>query len=209
MRNWQHTRTTTINGILICFWLLFSYFWTKWGWNSTATLFDYHWWYDTAGHAVFGFAGGLTLLYLFHTYAVVGIFRFAGKKFLGIIIVAIITLIGIFWEAGELLWDLRIQPNYFSWLGVAQINSIDTTVDLLTNTFFSAFSMLTYSCYSRVYEYLYPNEDEKEEIEEIIALIRHASLQIGARRRENLKHIVPALRELIRIARDKRKLQKK
>ena len=43
------------NAALAVSWTLFAYFWL-WGWNDDL-FFDFGWWFDTAGHAIFGFFG--------------------------------------------------------------------------------------------------------------------------------------------------------
>ncbi len=67
--------------VLVIYWSVHIYIWLIWGWEDSG-LFDPAWWFDEAGHALFGAMGALTLLYLYRTYSLHGIFRFAGKKHL-------------------------------------------------------------------------------------------------------------------------------
>lgn len=192
------------NLAFISFWLLFLFTW-GYLWQD-AELFGKAWWFDVLGHTVFGFFGAFTLLYLLRVYAIKGIFVFAGRFFLSIFIISIITILGVFWEVGELLWDLKLQPDYFNWIAKAQKNSVDTTVDILTNTGFAFFAMLLYGLYNKWYEKYYPNEYEKEEVIEMQAKIARFSKDIRKRRKKYFKEeMKPVLKELVRNIKEKTK----
>ncbi|MBI2056614.1 MAG: hypothetical protein HYT37_04555 [Candidatus Sungbacteria bacterium] len=186
----------------IIYWLAHFYIWAVWGWEDTAKLFTAPWWFDETGHALAGVMGSYTILYYTQNYIAQGIFRIMGKFFLAVIIIACVSLVfGVGWEGGELAWDAWIQPNYFSWLGKAQADSADTTIDILVTTVFSILAMACYGLYNIVYKKLYPNEDEQLNIEYLKHLIHYVSREVVKRRRSHLKQIVPALRELIHTAR--------
>ncbi|MCH7882854.1 hypothetical protein IIA95_00315 [Patescibacteria group bacterium] len=196
--------TKPYNLAFIIFWLLFLFIW-GYLWQD-GQLFGKAWWFDTLGHAVFGFFGAFTLLYLLRVYAIKGIFVFAGRVFLSVFIIAIITILGVFWEAGELFWDLTLQLDYFNWIAKAQKDSIDTTADILTNTGFAFFAMLFYGLYNKWYEKYYPNEYEKEEITKMKTKIARFSKDIRKQRRRYFKkEMKPALKELVENIKEKTK----
>ena len=177
------------------FWVGFLYIWGLSGWQD-AELFNKVWWFDTAGHALFGIAFAWMLLLIISGHAVKGAFLFTGKIFLSIVVIAGVMLVGILWEAAERLWDWYLQPNYFMWLAKAQKDSVDTVSDILVN-FCSAFFFVTcYHIYNIIYEKWHPDEAEKTEIEETIEMIQYVSEKIRRRRREHLPKLKPALQNL-------------
>ncbi len=189
----------------IVFWLSFAYIWLVIGWKDTNKLFTPHWWFDEVGHALFGTMGSCTLLFLFQNYAAKGVFRITGRFFLALVIIAIISLLGVLWELVEFIWDMWLQPEHFDWLGKAQSDSIDTMIDILVNASFSTLVMGIYGIYNMLYTKIYPDESALFQIEELTGEIKAISHAIGQHRREHLRHIVPALRELIHTARERRK----
>ena len=187
-----------LNIVIIISVLAFIYIWGIWGWRDSE-LFDAAWWFDTAGHAIFGFGVGLALIYLISTYAAKGIFLFAGKRLLAVVVISIIMIVGILWEAVELLWDAYLQPNYFSWYAKAQESSIDTTIDILVNLIFVSFAMIAYRLYTNIYEKLNSNKAEENEINETIEMINHLSQKIRTRRHEHIRHLQSALKQLFQL----------
>ncbi|MBI2450791.1 MAG: hypothetical protein HYV52_00415 [Parcubacteria group bacterium] len=187
--------------LIFIFWLVFfARSVLYWG---EAELFSRIWWFDEINHAIFGFVGGLTLIYLIRNYAAAGIFTFAGQKIFGVIVIAIITLLGMFWEGAELWWDLHLRPSYFNWLAIAQKDSADTTIDLLTNSIFAFLAVLLYKVYNYFYFWIYPDESEKEDIEAAKSAIKLLTKNIRERRRENLTQLWPTLKELFDNFREK------
>lgn len=185
--------------------LFFIYIWGVQGWNDTE-LFNRTWWFDASGHAIFGFFGALLLIYAIRTYAAKGIFIFSGQKLLMVIVVAGITILGVVWESLELIWDIRLQPNYFNWIAQAQKGSADTTIDLVINTFFALLGVLSYSGYNSIYHKLYPDEAEKSEIEDTIEMIRSVSENISRRRRKKLQNLRPVFKDLFDLLKEKMKI---
>lgn len=201
INRWRQFRTPVI---LALFWFTYVYTWVVWGWRDTNTLFSAPWWFDETGHALYGVMGSVTLLHFFQNYAAKGIFRITGRFFLSLIVISIVALLGVFWELCEFIWDMWLQPEYFDWLGKAQSDSIDTSLDIIVNTLFSTFAIGIYGLYNFFYKKLYPEEIEMFQVEELIDDIRHISRKIQSRRREHLRHIVPEVKKLIRTIRQNR-----
>ena len=178
------------------FWVLFFYVWGVIGWRDAA-LFSAGWWFDTAGHALYGIVGAFTLLHLYKTYSVHGAFYITGRKHLMKDIIADIGIGGILWEGLELLWDWHIQPDYLVWFAKAQKGAADTTIDILVNITGAAIAMLLYYCFDKTYEWLYPNSIEETEIAETIEMLQEVSKRVRRRRREHIKPLRPFLKELI------------
>jgi len=173
------------NLLLAVAWIIFVYIWGIWNWKETE-LFKMTWWFDTAGHAVFGALGSLTLLYFYMPYSAE-------------LVIAKITKWGIYWEAGELFYDYFIQPNFAGWLAQAQKGSADNIIDILTTYFSARLAMF-------VYKHFYQKKEIEEEIDEIAERIEKISKIILIRRRKQLKELPPkmksAIKKLFRAVRD-------
>ncbi len=197
--------------VLAIYWGVHIYIWLIWGWKDTE-LFNSAWWFDEAGHALFGVTGALTLLYFYRTYSLHGIFRFAGKKHLTKDIVEDVAIFGILWEFGEMIWDLYFQPNFIQ-LAMAQKGVIDTVIDLVVNPIFALITLVIYfSCarlYARIYERNYPDDKNtaavEGEVEETLEMLRYVSQKVRSLRKEHLKHLRPTLKEIVHFFREGKK----
>lgn len=193
----------------ISYWLAHFYIWTVWGWKDTNELFTDAWWFDESGHMLYGIMGSYTLLYYYQNYAVSGTFRLFGRIFLANSIISKVTLWGVYWEIGEFAWDIWLQPAHFDWLGKAQSDSLDTSLDIIINNAFARIALAFYGAYNILYKKLYPDEQEYFEIENIKDHIRYLSNKIAKRHRIHMKDIVPdlraELRELFQAIRSRRK----
>lgn len=179
----------------LVFWMCFGYVWLVWGWKDTSELFSAAWWFDEAGHMLYGIMGGYTLLYYYQNYTVSGAFRLFGKLFLASSIISKITLWGVYWEIIEFVWDIWLQPAHFDWLGKAQSDSLDTSIDIILNSMFARIAMVLYGLYNMLYKKWYPDENEYGEIEDIKNHIRYLSDKIARRRHTHIKDIIPSIRE--------------
>jgi len=191
-----------INISIVFFWIIFYYVWGFLGW-SDAHIFEESWWFDTAGHALFGFAGAITLLYLYRTYSLHGLFYFAGHKHLAVIVVAHIVLLGTLWELIELLWDLYIQPEYMAWLAKAQGSSMDTTIDILAETIAAFVVMFLYVAYNKAYEKFYPDNFRTEKKELLEEVAQHLSIEIARHKKEHRKEFYLSILRALRKHRKK------
>ena len=189
--------------VFAIYWSIYIYIWGIWGWRDSE-LFDIAWWFDEAGHALGGIMGALTLLYLYKTYSLHGIFRFAGKKHLTKDIIEDVAIFGILWELGELAWDLYLQPNYLFWLAKAQKGAADTIIDLITNPLFAFITLIIYfSCVrlsKYIYKKIYPGDENiaaaEEEVEEVLEILAYLSLKTRLLKKHQLKRLVPAIKKL-------------
>ena len=98
----------------------------------------------------FGFGGTLTFLYLYRNYTLRGWFLFGGQKFLVMAIVTAVAFTGVLWEFFEGAWDLAHldETSHVN----AQAASLDTTIDILAETFASFLTMLGYVGINKLYE---------------------------------------------------------
>lgn len=210
LRHWFKNKWQII--FFIIYWASHMYIWLIWGWKDSE-LFDSAWWFDETGHALAGIVGALTLLYLYKTYSLHGIFRFAGNKHLTKDIVEDVALFGILWELNEMLWDLYFQPN-FPQIALAQKGVIDTVIDLIVNPLFAFFTLIVYfSCvrlYARIYERVYPDDARAvvvgEEIKETLEALKYVGKKFRSLRKDHLKQLRPALKELVHSFRERRKI---
>jgi hypothetical protein len=188
-------------------WGIIIYVWGIWGWNSP------NWWFEEAGHVVGGTMGAITLLYLYKTYSLHGIFRFAGKKHLTKDIVEDVAFLGILWELYEMIWDLYLQPNFFPHLARAQSGIIDTVIDLMINPLSAFLTMVIYfrcvKLYALIYKKIYPDDTKtiavEEEIEETLEILRYVGKKVQFLRKEHLKQLRPTLKELVHLFKESRK----
>ncbi|MEK7555708.1 MAG: hypothetical protein AAB523_00290 [Patescibacteria group bacterium] len=180
---------------LVVYWSVFVSLWGFWGWND-AVLFSEWWLFDTLGHACFGFGGTLTFLYLYRNYTLRGWFLFGGQKFLVMAIVTAVAFTGVLWEFFEGAWDLAHldETSHVN----AQAASLDTTIDILAETFASFLTMLGYVGINKLYEKKYPDESLQFEIEKLEALSSHLAREILTYKQETRRNIYRRIRRTLR-----------
>lgn len=189
------------NVLIIFIWCLFIYIWGVWNWNE-AELFDTTWWFDTAGHAIFGFLGSFTFLYYYLNYSFHGGFRLDGQKILIQLVVGKVTQWAVIWEGIEMCHDFLIQLNFVDWIAKSQKGSADNTIDILTSYVFARIVMSLYLAHEKYYKKRHSEEIEQEEIEEeiedITERIERISELIRSKRRENLKNFLPRMKKAVK-----------
>lgn len=204
IRRWFKNKWPLI--VFAVYWVIHIYIWLIWRWKNSE-LFDSAWFFDEAGHALFGIMGAFTLLYLYRTYSLHGIFRFAGKKHLTKDIVEDIAIFGILWEFAELSWDLYLQPNYLDWLAKAQKGAADTVIDIIVNPLFALLALIVFFYCIRIgkyiYKKIYPDDkniaDVEEEIEEALEMLKYLDEKVRFLRKEQLKLLKPKLKEFFHL----------
>ena len=137
--------------------VLFYYIWGMQNW-SDSQLLSGGWWFDALGHFIFGVGLSFILLYWIRFYAPES-YILSGKLNIARQIIEDVAFIeAIFWEGFELLWDLKIQPNYATWLVRAQNSSADTTSDILVTALGAMFAMFLWWCWRKYHELRWPDE---------------------------------------------------
>lgn len=179
----HRTHLNILIGTLASF---FIFIWGPWHWIIYSNPI---WWFDDLGHILYGFFGGLLVLYIKVNYTARGAFLFVGKKSLMFDTAIYVMAGGAFWELSEFIWDLYLQPSYFPYLNTAQYGLVDTMFDLL-NTFWSVlFAIISWQIWRKVYSAFWPDEAEEEELQEIAETIQDASKEVFAIRRMHMKTI--------------------
>ena len=185
------------NLIMVLANLVFIYIWGVLNWGD-AEVGSNGWWFDELGHVISGFGWFFIWLHLIRSY-MPATYLVTNKTFLGIVIVAIVTIAeAILWEGGELLWDLKIQPDYVSFLAKAQKGSVDTILDILF-TFAAAFlAMALWEIWRKFCSKKWPDITKKEAAMEAKAKARLLAEEIlkmeRAHRKQVLKEIFAPLR---------------
>ncbi|KKT40561.1 MAG: hypothetical protein UW28_C0022G0006 [Parcubacteria group bacterium GW2011_GWA2_44_13] len=173
--------------------LVFTYVWGPWGWVN-AELWGSDWWFDTLGHAIFGFGWAFALLYWAKKY-LNWIYIQLHKFLLAIVIIAMVTWIETqFWEGIEFLWDKWAQPNFFLHLATAQKGNLDTTLDILFTSYAAAIAMIFWGAYRKFFAWKWPNEALKEAHEEIIERSKLSAEEIQSIQTEHKKLVVAKIR---------------
>ena len=191
-----------VNLLILLANLAFAYIWGVWGWENSE-LYESGWWFDTAGHAVFGFLWAFILLYWTRKY-LYWLYVILPKILLAFVIMALVNWIETqFWECAELLWDKWLQPNYFPHLAKAQKGSVDNAVDILVTSYAALVAMIFWGGYRKFYEWKWPNDAQKEAIEEEKEKARLHAREIMQMGREHRKQIMQEFRRSL-----KRKLKK-
>jgi len=186
---------------LYLFWITFAYIWlTEWG---KVVLFNEKWWFDIAGHALFGFAGTITLLYRYHIKSSRGVYYIAGYNLLSREIITRVGLYAIVWEFIELLYDLQIHTIYPSWLAKAQESSIDTSLDVLVAVCISTITMIGYVLFNKAYEKLYPDDFIKEKKSMLEDVMRHVNEEIVQHKKEHRMELYSSLFKMFKRLRKK------
>lgn len=183
------------NAVIAALFIAFSAMWgANWQYSS-----DESWLFDAVGHVIAGFGGALALRYLIRKYGARGFFVFdEGRKFLNIIVQAWVAKLAVYWEVLEFAWDSLGQP-YVVWLARAQKDLFDTMVDIIAAMLAAKIALVIASRYDRLYEKWYPDEIEKEDMDEVIDMIALVSqskkLRRRALRRQRLERIIGFLRD--------------
>lgn len=98
------------------------------------------------------------------------------------------------WEAWELLWDLKIQPDFASWLGKAQKDSADTTLDIIITTLGAVVDMPFWWAYRKYYEWRWPNEAVEEALEETVERAKLSAEEIRLMQKEHRKKVLAKIK---------------
>jgi len=180
------------------FHIWFLYVWGLWGWEDSETLRGAAWWLDEAGHALYSFVFAL-LAYL--------VAQTRSRKFydpderweLDALVIALTFLwAGLFWEIGEFIRD-RFGST-LDWRTVAQIDSVDTMLDLIITAVCASLAAGTRRMWDR-----YGVSTDYKRLDRIDAMeILRRKERIRKRHAGNIKDLrrrIRAPRELIRFLR--------
>ena len=115
-------------------------------------------------------------------------------------VVAKITLGEIvFWEFFvEFLWDMKIQPDYASWLAKAQKGAADNMLDIIFTMLAATAAMALWGFYGKIYKKFYPNEAEQDMILEAKENARQLGQKLIAMKKIHRKHAIKELRKTLR-----------
>ncbi|MDP3947103.1 MAG: hypothetical protein Q8Q41_00210 [bacterium] len=173
--------------ILLIFWSLFAAIWGFWATGTQYEIFDPGWFFDEAGHAFFGMALAISLLILHQAYSSIysPLLRSIGEGHVMRDIIGEVALGGIIWETAELLWDLYVQKNYPAWLNRAQLNSVDTTLDILIAVLSAIILFFVYKGVKNIYYRLHGNESD-EEAADAMKIIEYFVKRVHVRSRREL-----------------------
>ena len=186
-----------VNLLILLANLAFAYIWGVWGWGDSE-LYESGWWFDNYGHILFGFGWGFIIIYWIRKYAP-ATYIVANKFFLALVAIAVVTLLEvIIWEGLELLWDLKLQPDFANWLAKAQKGSADTTIDIIMTALGAIVAMLFWGGYRKFYEWKWPNDAQKEAIEEAREKAKIYALEITQMGREHRKQIMQEFRRSLK-----------
>lgn len=186
------------NCVIAALFAVFAVVWSL-NWQGDNELFSNKWWFDAIGHSIAGFGGALALRHLIRKYGAKGFFVFEeGRRFLNIIVEAWVIRLAIFWEALEFLWDVLGQPN-IGWLPRAQKGLVDTMVDIIAAVLFAKIALVLASWYDRIYESKFPDESEREEMDDVIGMVSRVSqtkkLRRRVLRRQRLERVIGFLKD--------------
>lgn len=180
---------------LIIFWSLFAAIWGFWKVGGVAyEIFGPAWWFDEVGHALFGAILTVSLLILHQTYSAIypPLLRALGEGHLMRDIVGEVALGAVLWEAAELLHDLYVQISYSAWIARAQLNSVDTTLDIISAVLFAFLTLLAYEAAKKIYHRLRSGES-KEETVDAIKILEYFTKRAHIRSRHELKKLISFL----------------
>lgn len=186
-------KSKTVNFLFLCFNIAFSWIWWHYSWGEETELFTRGWWFDAFGHALTGFLWAWMVLYWSRCYSPEN-YVFDSKFRTARDVVFKVTLGEIFlWEICiELLWDSQIQPNFVSWMAKAQKGAADNMLDILFTALAASLAMILWGLYRKYYAWRWPDEAQREEIEEENARSRIFAKRILALRKEHQKRALRA-----------------
>lgn len=178
---------------LMIFWSLFAAIWGFWQMDRMAyDIFSPNWWFDEAGHALFGVLLAVSLLILHQNYSVVypPLLRALGEGHHMRDIVGEVALGAVLWEAAELIKDLYSQMNYSAWIARAQLNSVDTTLDIISAVLLAILTLFAYEAAKKLYHYLRlhdESDESREEADNALEIFEYFAKKINFRSRRKLK----------------------
>lgn len=189
---------------LFIFIIITSLFWAIWGvWKVGGIayeIFSPAWWFDEAGHALFGalLAIALLVLHQIHSAIYPPLFRVLGEGHLMRDIAGEVALGAVMWEALELLQDLYSQRNYSVWIERAQLNSVDTTLDIVTAVLFAVLTLLAYEAAKKIYHRLRRAESKKEGDADVVTILEYFTQRAHLRSRRELKRLISFLQNSLK-----------
>ncbi len=186
---------STVIFILIIFWSLFAAIWGFWVGGLQYEMFEPGWWFDTAGHALFGAFLAVSLLILHQSYSVIypPLLRALGEGHHMRDIIGEVAIGAVMWEAAELIRDLYVQKNYPAWITRAQLNSVDTTLDIISAVLFAILTLLAYEAAKKIYHRL-RRDESKEEAVDAIKILEYFAKRAHLRSQRELKRIISFLK---------------
>lgn len=185
----QYTRLTFVCASIVI-WFSFYEIWGMHNWTRAA-LFDNGWWLDTIGHFTAGFVGAINLLCLYQTFDSKRIFYFAGGGHLIATITGKMLFFAFIWEVAEMFYDMQIaaMSEQGFYLIRAQINSLDTVLDIGATLSAAFLTSLAYVGYNALREKVYPDEYQKEELREFFRMASYLAEKTATYRKEHRKVI--------------------
>ncbi|MBI2046083.1 MAG: hypothetical protein HYT28_01500 [Parcubacteria group bacterium] len=178
----------TLVCVSVIVWYSFYEIWGLHHWTKVI-LFDNGWWLDTLGHFIAGILGAINLLCMYQVFDSKRIFCFAGSGHLVTTITGKMLFFAFVWEVGEMLYDMQIEasaPNG-TYLIRAQLNSLDTVLDIGATWSAAFFTSLVYVGYNALREKVYPDEYKKEELKEFFRMASYIAEKTAAYRKEHRK----------------------
>ncbi|MBI5005454.1 MAG: hypothetical protein HZC03_02535 [Candidatus Lloydbacteria bacterium] len=178
--------------ILLCatvlIWFSFYEIWGLHNWTKV-NLFVDGWWLDTIGHFTAGVVGTINLLCVYQVFDSKRIFCFAGNGHLVATITGKMLFFAFVWEVGELLYDMQIESSapHGTYLIRAQLNSLDTVLDIGATLSAAFLTSLVYVGYNALREKVYPDEYQKEELKEFSRMASYLAEKTAAYRKEHRK----------------------
>jgi hypothetical protein len=152
-------------------------------------MFDNGWWLDTIGHFTAGIIGAINLLCVYHVFDSKRIFCFAGNGHLVTTITGKMLFFAFVWEVGEMLYDMQIESSapHGTYLIRAQLNSLDTVLDIGATLSAAFLTSLVYVGYNALREKMYPDEYRKEEMQELLRMASGLAEKTATYKKEHRK----------------------
>lgn len=171
---------------LMIFWSLFAAVWGFWQVGGvTDTIFSSTWWFDEIGHMIFGALLVISLLFLHQNYSSAHppLLRALGEGHLMRDILGEVALGAVLWEAAELLHDFYLTSNYSTWIVRAQLNSVDTTLDIISALLFAVLMFFVYEAAKKLYHRMRHGDESREEAADALEILEYFTKKIRFRNR--------------------------
>lgn len=178
---------------------MFLWIWGHYSWGEETELFARGWWFDAFGHILSAFVWAFMVLYWKRIYSP-GAYIVTNRFDLTFDIIAKVTLGEIvFWEfLIEFMWDIKIQPDYASWLAKAQKGAADNILDIVFTILAASAAMALWGLYGKFYKKFYPNEAEQDMILEAKENAKQLGQKLIAMKKAHRKHAIKELRKTLR-----------
>src|SRR3989338_8211588 len=211
--------TTSLLFILVVIWAPLSSWWAYYAWEITIPSLNV-WWITIAfGQAFFYIGGALFIHALYRKYSDPHLTFFRLTTVFALMIFwSLFAALWGFWQLGGITYEifssawwfdeighaifgavlaislLLFHQNYSSWIAKAQLNSVDTTLDIISAMLFAVLALFAYEAAKKLYHRLLHGDESREEAADALEIFEYFAKKIHFHSRRELKKFISSLK---------------